>query len=221
VKVAVGVLTRNQRDHDRRQLFLRTLTSLQNAGWPCDVFLLDNGSTDGTDAYITALGGVALRDPLTSCGHGMNATIAACLSASPDLVVFTNDDIEWRRGFLADLVQFWSAAPADVLIASGLLEAEYPWNTAREVVESGGVKALVRDTAPGGAWTFRAADWPLIGPVPEAPGWDDVPTCNKLTAMGYRVCQIDLAEHIGEGNSTWGNNSQAYGQPLDRAKWGM
>ena len=88
-------------------------------------------------------------------------------------------------------------------------------------VEAGGVAALVRDTAPGGAWTLRAADWPRIGPVPEAPGWDDVPTCNRLRKQGYRVCQIDLADHVGEDHSTWGNISNRLAKPLDRKAWNV
>jgi hypothetical protein len=35
------------------------------------------------------------------------------------------------------------------------------------------------------------------------------------------VCQIDLADHVGEEVSTWGNASYTYAEPLDREKWGI
>ena len=153
----------------------------------------------------------------------MNVTIGLCATSGADVIAFSNDDIAWHPGALAEVVRFWQAAPDDILICSGSLEPEYPWNTPRDMVECGGVRALVRDTAPGGTWTLRARDWPLIGPVQEIRGWDDVPTCQRLRAQGYRVAQMDVADHVGEEHSTWGNGTYAsdLGRPLDRSAWGM
>ncbi len=220
MKVAVGILTHNQFRFGRHELFLQAVRSLQAGGYPFDLYVLDNGSTDESPDYVRGIGGTVLQDRISTCGHGMNATIGICARVS-DLVVFSNDDIKWHPGAIAKLVRFWESAPADVLIAAGILEPDYPWNTPRERIEYGGVSALVRDTAPGGAWTLRSADWPRIGPIPEAPGWDDVPTCNRLREKGFRVCQIDLADHVGEDHSTWGNESRQIGKPLDRKAWGL
>jgi len=219
--VAVGILTHEQFRHGRHELFLRTVSSLKKGGHPFDLYVVDNGSTDETPEYVRSIGGTVLADHITTCGHGMNKAIGICVRSGADLVVFSNDDIEWHPNALADLVRFWSEAPRDVVIAAGILEADYPWNTPRETIEVGGLKALVRDTAPGGAWTLRAVDWRVVGPVPEAVGWDDVPTCRRVIARGYRVCQIDLADHIGEDRSTWGNDSRRYGKPLDKKVWGL
>jgi GT2 family glycosyltransferase len=223
MKIAVGVLTHNQFRYDRHELFKRTVTSLVHDidKISLELYIVDNGSTDETPEYVRSIGGTVLSDPITTCGHGMNATIGICAGSGAELVVFSNDDIEWRAGALPALVRFWSEAPADILIASGLLEDDFPWNTVRERVDYGGVPGLIRDTAPGGTWTLRAADWGKIAPVPEAAGYDDVPTCNRLRAKGYRVCQLDLAEHQGEHVSTWGNISRELGKPLDRAAWGL
>jgi glycosyltransferase involved in cell wall biosynthesis len=221
VNIAVGILTHNLFKFDRVELFKQTVRSLKDAGRPFRLYIVDNGSTDETGDYVRSFGGTILRDRVHSCGHGMNATISICAESGADLVVFSNDDIIWHPGAFAELEKFWSEAPDDVLIAAGLLEAEYPWNTPRERIEAGGVAALVRDTAPGGAWTLRAKDWSVIGPVPEAPGWDDVPTCNRLRTKGYRVCQIDLADHVGEKHSTWGNISNVLAKPLDRKVWNV
>lgn len=218
--IAVGILTHNMFDNDRQELFRATLRSLIRPDG-VKLYILDNGSTDGTPTYVRSLGGTVISDPITTCGHGMNATIGLCAASGADLVVFSNDDIAWKPGALEAVERFWAEAPDDVVIAAGLMEDEFPWNTVRGRLVSGGVTALVRDTAPGGAWTMRARDWPLIGPVPEAPGWDDVPTCDRLRRKGYRVCQIDLAQHLGEGRSTWGNDSARHGKPLDRGAWGI
>lgn len=219
--IAVGVLTHNMLSTGRQDAFQRTVRSLLEQR-PEHLFIVDNGSTDGSDEYVVALGGTAVKDRVSTCGHGMNVTIAACAASGADLVVFSNDDIVWQPDALEQVRRFWDSAPADVVIASGLLEDDYPWNTARAMIESGGVRALVRDTAPGGTWTLRARDWEMVGPVPEAFGYDDVPACNRLRAMGYRVCQLDLAEHIGEELSTWGNGSSSWRtSKIDKAAWGM
>lgn len=219
--IAVGVLTHNMLSTGREDLFKRTVRSLL-VGGPETVMIVDNGSTDGSDEYVVSLGGTAIKDRVSTCGHGMNVTIGACAASGAELVVFSNDDILWQDDALEQVARFWSAAPEDVKIASGLLEDEYPWNTTRAMIEAGGVRGLVRDTAPGGTWTLRARDWAIIGPVSEAPGYDDVPACNRLRSMGYRVCQLDLAEHLGQERSTWGNGSEHWriGR-TDKAAWGM
>lgn len=221
MKVAVGVLTHNAIKHNRIDLLKGTLRSLQQTGVAFDCYLVDNHSTDGTELFVSALGGHLCRDAVFTCGHGMNVTMGILAASGADLCVFSNDDIEWKPGYLETLTTFWAEAPSDLLVCSGHLEPVYFWNTPRELIECGGVKALVRDTAPGGTWTFRAKDWSVIGPVPETHGEDDVPTCKRLAAHGYRVAQMDVATHVGEETSTWGNGSHLYAQPLDRKAWGL
>lgn len=219
MRVAVGVLTHNVFTHDRQHLLLDTLRSLKQTSEPFDLYIVDNASTDGTQNFVEQLGGYASKTMPSTCGHGMNVTLDI-ISANADLCVFSNDDIAWKPGYLETLKAFWSDAPNDLLICSGHLEPEYPWNTPREVVQHGGIKALVRDTAPGGTWTFRAKHRSVIGRIPETAGIDDVPTCERLRASGYRVAQMDVATHAGEDKSSWGNGSYMLAKPLD-PKWGM
>jgi GT2 family glycosyltransferase len=221
LRVAVGVLTHNVYKHDRFDLLRNTLKSLQQTEVPFDCYVVDNHSTDGTEAYVEALGGHLCRDAVFTCGHGMNVTMQILADSGADLCVFSNDDIEWHEGYLEKLTAFWSEAPDDLLVCSGHLEPVYFWNTPRHPITCGGVTALVRDTAPGGTWTFRVKDWPTIGPVPETHGEDDVPTCYRLTQQGYLVAQMDVATHVGEDASTWGNGSYLHAQPLDRKQWGL
>jgi len=212
--IAAGVLTHDALRHGREGLLRATIRSVA-AQEPNYVYVVSNGSSDGTEALVASWGGTVLNDPISTCGHGMNATIGICANSGADLVVFSNDDIEFRPGAFDALRRFWAAAPEKLKIASGLLEDDFPWNTVRERVVYGGVPALIRDSAPGGVWTLRAKDWPTIAPVPEAAGWDDVPTCERLRSKGYQVAQLDLAEHIGQDHSTWGNGSEKFRKPLD------
>ena len=217
MKIAAGVLTHNVYDYGRQDLLRETLQSLADCP---QVYVVDNGSTDGTEEWVRRIGGIAVSDPITTCGHGMNVTCRILAESGADICVFSNDDISWKSGWMGVLKRFWSEAPDDLIICSGLLEEDFPWNTVRERIECGGIPALVRDTAPGGAWTFRARDWPKISPIPEAAGWDDVPVCKRLRNKRKRVAQMDLARHLGQGHSTWDNSSVQYETPLDRDKWG-
>lgn len=218
VTVAVGVLVHNVFRYHRHELFRRTVRSLADQN-PDQLFIVSNGSDDGTQDYVRDLGGLVVNDPVSSCGHGMNVTINATAAAGCEFTVFSNDDIDWKPGSLVAMCEFLAAAPADLVLISGLLEDDYPWNTVYERVEYGGHIALIRRTAPGGCWGMRTSDWAKIRPVPESPGYDDVPACERLGKLGYRVAQLDLCEHIGTEASTWGNGSAAFGKPLDREFW--
>lgn len=141
-------------------------------------------------------------------GQGMNQAIELALASGSDLIVFSDDDIEWHPDFLARLVRFWSNAPHDFVLASGFVEPRFKHNAVRGTIDSGGVRALVRETAAGGAWSFPAAHWRWIGPL--QPGMEaDWEACLRLRSAGFRLAQIDLATHLGEGRSTWGNKLPA------------
>lgn len=216
--IAAAVLTHNVVKYDRLTLLQDTLFSLA-AQEPNALFVVSNGSSDGTQQYVESIGGLVVDDPITTCGHGMNVAIGIAAESGCDVVVFANDDIFFEPDALYRIQRFWEAAPDDLLLASGLLEDDFPWNTVYERAEIGGEVGLVRRTAPGGVWTMRAKDWQRIGPVPESPGWDDVPTCVRLAEKGYRVAQFEWAHHMGVEVSTWGNASAEHGRPLDRKRW--
>lgn len=212
--ISAAVLTHDVYRYHREELLKGTIRSVV-AQEPDALYVVSNGSTDGTGEYVTSMGGLAVNDPISTCGHGMNVAISLAVTSGCDVIAFANDDVEFRPGAFAALRRFWAEAPDKLMVASGLLEDVFPWNTVRERVEYGGVPALIRDSAPGGVWTLRASDWPTIGPVPEAAGWDDVPACERLRNKGYQVAQLDLAEHVGQKHSTWGNGSERFRTPLD------
>ena len=211
------MLTWQQYETGRHDLFCQTVRSLAGVDL---LYLVDNGSTDGTADYIRSLGGYSNPAETTTCGYGMNLTAAICAKSDADIVVLSNDDVVWRDGWVDRLVDVWARMPDDVKIISGLLQPTYYWN--RPSGREGPV--LIRETVPGGAWTYRAVDYPLIFPVPTRAGWDDVPTCRRLNGAGFRVGAVDLAAHVGEEQSSWGNVSYLYEvETVDEVKaaWGL
>lgn len=213
MRVGAGVLTRNAITHDRQQLTERALASLVEAD---TVVLVDNGSDDGSADWAATLGAHLHRpaDGNTTCGRGMNV-LADLLVDDVDVMVLTSDDMSWRPGWRHVVETFWTHADPQVAILCGLLEPHYPWSPPTGTYSAGGVHGITRTCVPGSGWTLRSSDWPTIGPVPEMPGEDDVPTCARLHAAGRLLVAVDIADHLAEHASTWGNQSHRFARPLD------
>lgn len=213
MKIVAGVLTHNAVSTGRLELAKDCVRSL--AAEADEVIVWDNGSTDETTKWVEVIGGHLYLpdDGVTTCGRGMNMLGSAC-AARGDIVVLTSDDMFWRPGWRKVVEDFWTGAPDAVKILCGLMEAEYPWSVPVGKITVNGVTGLLRPCVPGSGWTFRATDWPTIGPVPEEKGHDDVPTCQRLVAEGNVLVAVDIADHPGEHVSTWGNVSHKYAQPL-------
>lgn len=220
MKIAVGILTHNVLSTLRSELLGRTLASIRKAFPSASVLLLDNNSQDGSKEHVLQLGGVHHCDGNGTPGMGRLA-IANALPRDADIVVFSDDDMEWKGGAEDKVRNIWSQAPSDLIIVSGLLEPVWHWNTPRETLTLAHTNVLVRDSCPGAAWTFRAADWGIIKRhVVKDFGYDHK-ACVALRGAGYRVAQIDLADHIGWGYSTHGNEADTHldARPLDRERW--
>ena len=213
MRVVAGVLTRNAASFGRREMLRDTVESLGEAD---SVIVVDNGSDDGSqywcrdefDAFM-----YRPSDGVTTCGRGMNILGAHC-RIDADVVVLTSDDMIWRAGWRQVVESFWSEAGNDVILLCGLLEGEYPWNSVIGSYESGGVTGLMRECVPGSGWTFRASSWDHITPIGEQHGHDDVPACQRFRDDGLLMVAVDIATHVGEESSTWGNESHRYVRPL-------
>lgn len=228
--IHVGVLTYNVIRSLRDELLEQTLDSVERAFQPVGarLYLLDNGSDDGSDHDLATPGWFYHRRPgatSTTPGAGRNALMALMAPEPDDIVVLSDDDILWHPCAGASLRMFWDDPDNRITLASGLLEPEYPWSKPIEAVTVGGLTGLIRPSLPAAAWTFRARDWDKIGPLKETVEGDgeDFAACKKLWRDGALLLALDLCTHIGEGYSQMGNDEARRfgGRPIDRSDWGL
>ncbi|MFY9823495.1 MAG: glycosyltransferase family 2 protein [Thermoanaerobaculia bacterium] len=124
-KVAVAILSWNGRHH--LETCLEALAAQHDPGVDWEVLVLDNGSTDGTVAWMRERYGSDRRDRrvrliespvnLGFCG-GNNALVAAT-GEDVDAVALLNNDTRPEPGWLGALVAALGAAPPDVAAVSG------------------------------------------------------------------------------------------------------
>jgi glycosyltransferase involved in cell wall biosynthesis len=222
VKVCAAVLTYRALSTGRVDLLERTLDSLDEAD---DVYLFDNGSDDGSAELVDEWGGVSHDRDLHTSGHGTNMCARILAGTDADICVLSDDDMFWRPGWRDTLTAWWSMAPEDVALTGCHIEPAFHWNEIEGAVRFGGVPGLVRTSTGAASWSYRAEDYETIfapkGIPQQVQGHGDVPACDRLRQRDRRICQIDIADHIGHERSTWGNLTvQKYGwnvEPIRRA----
>lgn len=232
--------THNPMGSLRWDLLEKTMQTAREAFVGCPMLLVDNCSNDGSQEaqfYLAGqlgaryvryahMRGPGLMGVAQNHTPGSGRTMAWHEIQSMGLlnqdmvVVMSDDDMKWSPSAKEWILSFWDHAPEDVAILCAYLEPEFEWNTIRGVLDTGQVRVLVRDSAPGAAWTFRMDQAKNIFPVPMTFGYDHK-TCLKLAMMGKRVAQIDLCEHMGWEASSHGNDAVLHAKPVDRARWGL
>ena len=224
-RVGVGLQTYNiftpvpPQNITREEFFWRTWNSIQKTGYPAELHLLTNGSTDGTDKTVRELGGL-VDNGNSQIWYGLTRLIEAM--GDVDLIVLSADDVEYPENWLRRLVSFVEAAPRDIVLFTMQMEPLFSWNVPRERVEYGGEEALIRDSLPGSSWVIRRTDWEeWIGPYPKMMPGEDLEICKKVLAANKRMAALDICKHIGEEHSAWGNKSYLTSRPLDREEWGL
>lgn len=214
----------------RPHLLRRTLASLDNTDLPFTLCLMDNGSQDAeTHSIVSGRGGFTSAFP-HSVGFAKNMVMTVALARKPDLVLLSDDDYEYRAGWLETLTAFWRgimggyqwrAPHHDIIIAGTTIEPVYRWNAVTGSIEGNGVRALVRESVPGGGWSFPARHWPLIAPFPDQTQNEDTALVRLLARRGWRFAALNLAQHIGEGQSIAGTRLPQNAPLVDLAKFGM
>lgn len=225
MRIVAAVLTRNQYEHDRRDLFEQTIDSL--AAERISTFVVDNGSTDGTDRLVAA-GDEWIpylsTGPNTTCGFGTWTCCRLLAGTDADLCVVSDDDMVWQAGFADRLAAWWDDAPDELVLTGGHLEPEFPWNQIGTTVRYGNIAGVLRDSTGAASWTWprrhygRLAQAARQVPIDRQGQWD-VPVCNRLVRAGWTIGQTDLADHAGQGRSSWGNRTELlYGWDVDQVR---
>jgi GT2 family glycosyltransferase len=116
----VAILSWNGRQH--LETCLAALEDQRDPGVPWEVLVLDNGSTDGTAAWMEA--GFARHPRVRLVASPINLGFCAgnnrlVAEARGDAVAFLNNDTRPRPGWLAALVDALAGAPDDVAAVSG------------------------------------------------------------------------------------------------------
>lgn len=232
VSIAVGIMTHNVIAGLRHDLLVATMESAACAFLGSRITVFDNNSTDGTRELVRAYGGVANCGGNGTPGAGRNHMLRALWMQSTDILVLSDDDMQWHADAGERLVAFFGShdCPLRVALVSGLLEPEYPWNTPRETVSAGGMAVLIRDSCPGCAWAIprrhlwgdRWSAMQHLRLFKDDFGYDH-DYCIRLAEDGLVVGQLDLATHLGWEASTHGNRADRdiRAKPLDRSRWGI
>jgi len=217
MNVAVCVLA-----YDRPHLLKRCLASIATGDYPHTLFVLDNGSTDAeTCSIVQSLEGGWRNDGEdTTIGHGKNLLLERAYATGADIIVVSDDDYEYKPGWLKRMVAFAENAP-DLGLLCGYLEPDYVWARPAGVFWAGGEKALIRDSVPGGCWLFPRERYHDIYPLREQTGGEDMAVCRKLWSKGYILAAMDEADHIGETESLIGQDAWKFADPLDRERWNI
>lgn len=218
MRVAAAILTYQALSTGRGRLLRRCWQSLADEA--DKVYIVDNGSTDGTEILVDWLGGYCHTGVLHTSGHGTNLLARVLAGDGADLCVHSDDDMAWRPGWRSKLERWWSDAPGDVAITGCHLEGDWPWNERTGKALYGGVPGFVRASTGAASWTYLREMAPTIFPIPQqVQGFGDVPACDRLGHAGLRICQIDAATHEGTV-STWGNTTERRygGVDIDRIR---
>src|SRR5690606_18943163 len=116
--------------HNRREITLqclRSLSRIDSDGLDVSVYIVDDGSTDGTaEAIASEFPGVNIvpGDGNLWFTEGTNVGVREAMKTSPDFVLMMNDDQVFDPGFLQSMVRTAEAFPRSIVGALLLL-----WDT--------------------------------------------------------------------------------------------
>ena len=163
--VAVIICTRNRAEH-LAEMFPSLAKLYIPSGLTVDAIIVDNGSTDATQAVIDKFQGYGwirtIREPKPGLSNARNAGIEA---TSAPIVLFTDDDVRIPTDWLAGMTQMFSDQDTHIVQGHIVLAESIvlPW---MEWVHRAGLAEFIDDeskTVIGANFGFRRTAWEKVG----------------------------------------------------------
>jgi len=187
----------NQVDYTRR-----CLTSLEeHTDLPSEVIVVDNGSTDGTAAFLRGVRATVLTNPSNrGCAGGWNQGVAA---SQGRYVALFNNDVLVTPGWLGRLVRFMTANGHGIVspaVREGPLDYDLP------AYAEAFTRACARATRPeitGCCWVVAREVFDRVGLLDEGfgvGGFEDVDFVWRARRAGVTVAMTGavLVHHFGQ-----------------------
>jgi GT2 family glycosyltransferase len=195
-RVTVAVIT-----HNRRPELARTLGKLESLPERPAVIVVDNGSADGTAAYVRwhhpAVTLIAARRNLGAVGRNL-----ALRRVTSPYVAFCDDDTWWDPGSLTRAADALDAHP-DVAAVTARIVVEPSGEDDPIVPELAGSPVVGRSGLPGpallsimaGASVLRADAFRIVGGFSPRLwlGGEEELLCTDLITSGYWLCYLPAA----------------------------
>ncbi|HTH51944.1 MAG TPA: glycosyltransferase family 2 protein, partial [Pyrinomonadaceae bacterium] len=230
-RVAIVIPVFNRRDITLQ--CLQSLRRIDRSGLDVRIFIVDDGSTDGTsEAIAQRFPDVTIipGDGTLHYAAGTNMGIAAGLGWGPDFIVTMNDDSVFHQQFLQRLLETSRANPRSIV--GGLLllwnephrafQVDFRWNTWKGGWQS--PEDLTAFNVPRNAFEVEGlAGNCLLIPVEAVRecgmldakrfphGWGDMQYTRRLRAAGWKLLIEPRAYIWCEPNT--------YPKPLHRENW--
>lgn len=208
MKASIVTCTRDRAASLRRML--QSLSEMDPVDEPWELVVVDNGSSDDTDAVIRSFNGIlpirGVREDRPGVSRARNAGIAA---ARGEYFIWTDDDVVVDRGFLAAYLRAFARWP-EVAAFGGKAIPVFEEPAHRWMVDN---RDLLRDLL---AWRDFGDD-----PVPFGGDADVIPfgLNYAIRATEQRLFPYDPALGVGPGNRVGGEETivlsaiQAAGYP--------
>jgi len=208
--------------HNRRAVTLKCLESLKaarNDAFELDVYLVDDGSSDGTgDAAAAAYPGLRLLrgdGSLFWCG-GMRAAWSAALQEPHDFYLWLNDDTELERDSLVNLLnayrEFEGEAHGRVIVVGRIVDARTERTAYGGYLRRNGLSRLrFRHLQPGERFCDAMNGNCVLTPACAVRdvgllsrkfrhGHGDLDYGLRAKSRGYRIVQVEQPVAYGERN---------------------
>ncbi len=204
--------------YNRQELLRQALHSLRAAEPSLKIVVVDNGSSDGTQAALVDMHSEGIVDKLLLNRHedvpqwqksyNMHQVFRLLTMEECEAVVWMDDDVRVRRPFLeAARAIVEKLGSRDVAVVSMLTDAEQNYYHPTEQEETvDGIHVRIKSTFNGAFVFFPVLLLRSFGLPPIREGNDELASedwyySRMLQTKGLKVAAVDFSDHLGMNDS--------------------